>query len=111
MTNFKRVFLFLGLTFGLTWGFEGLVAATLTQAKYFKTGMHPMGMFFPAFSALILQIFVFHDSPIYFRYYRDKTRWVFFSYLLLTILYGIITLLALTTQIRTLILQGVGGSW
>ena len=107
--NFKRVFLFLGLTFGLTWGFEGLVAATITQANYIETGLHPMGMFFPAFSALIFQIFVFNDSPIYFRSYRDKTRWVFFGYLLLTILYGIITLLALTTSIHTLILQGVGG--
>lgn len=107
--NVKRVFLFLGLTFSLTWGFEYLVSATLTQSGYLETKLHPLGMFFPAFSALLLQIFVFRDSPIYYRTNRDATRWVFFSYLLLTVLYGVLTMLALSTSIRTLILQGVGG--
>jgi hypothetical protein len=96
--HFKRVFLFLALTFGLTWGFELLVAATIQQPAYLETGLNPMGMFFPAFSALLLQLFVFKDSPLYFRTHKDKTRWVFYSFLLLTVLYGIITLLALTSS-------------
>jgi membrane protease YdiL (CAAX protease family) len=106
--RFKRVFLFLALTFGLSWGFELLVALTITQAAYLETGLHPMGMFFPACSALLLQIFFFRDSPLYFRVYKEKTRWVFYSFFLVTVLMGLITLLALTSQIRPLILQGVG---
>jgi membrane protease YdiL (CAAX protease family) len=106
--RFKRVFLFLALTFGLSWGFELLVAVTITQATYLETGLHPMGMFFPAFSALLLQIFVFKDSPLYFRVYKEKTRWVFYSFFLVTVLMGLITLLALATEIRPLILQGMG---
>jgi membrane protease YdiL (CAAX protease family) len=107
--NLKRVFLFLVLTFGLTWGFELLVALTIKQAAYLETQMNPIGMFFPAFSALLLQIFVFKDSILYFRVYKEKTRWVFYSFLLLTVFIGLITLLALTTQLRTMILQGIGG--
>jgi hypothetical protein len=49
-----------------------------------------MGMFFPAFSALLLQIFVFKDSPLYFRTCKGKARGVLYSFFLLTILNGII---------------------
>lgn len=106
--NAKRVFLFLALTFSLSWGFELLLARTIGQAAYLETGMHPLGMFFPALSALLLQMFVFKDSPIYFRTYTAKPRWILYSFLLLTVLISIVTLLALTTSIRPLILQGVG---
>jgi membrane protease YdiL (CAAX protease family) len=102
-----RVIAFLCLTFGLSWGFEGLVARTITQAAYLQTGLNPLGMFFPAFSALFLQMFIFKDSPIYFRTYKDSTRWVFYSFFIVMILNGGITLLALTTPIRPMILQGI----
>ena len=105
----KKVALFLVLTFGLTWGFEWLVSLTIGQAAYLKMQLNPMGMFFPAFSALFLQMFVFKDSPLYFRTYRDGPRWIFYGFFVLTFLNGVVTVLALTTQIRTLILQGIGG--
>lgn len=105
----KRVFLFLALTFGLTWGLELLIALTIKQPAYLATGLHPLGMFFPAFSALLLQMLVFKDSPLHFRTNKGETRWVGYSFLLLTILNGMITLLALTTSIRAIILQGVSG--
>ena len=105
----KRVVLFLVLTFGLTWGFEWLVALTTGQVAYLKMQLNPMGMFFPAFSTLLLQMFVFKDSPLYFRTYKEGPRWVFYGFFVLTFLNGVVTVLALTTQIRTLILQGIGG--
>jgi membrane protease YdiL (CAAX protease family) len=104
-----HVFSFLILTFGLSWGFDLLVALTVGQAVYLASGLNPMGMFVPAFSALLLQLFAFKDSLVYFRTYREKPRWIFHSFLLLTVLNGVITLLAFTTSIRTLILQGVAG--
>jgi hypothetical protein len=61
--RFERVLLFLVLTFSLTWGFESLVALTIGQPAYLKTGLHPMGMFFPSFSVLLLQIFIRGDIP------------------------------------------------
>jgi membrane protease YdiL (CAAX protease family) len=107
--NFKKIALFLLLTFGLTWGFELLIALTITQSSYLKTGLHPAGMFFPAFSALILQIFIFKDSSIYYRTNKDKTLWIFYSFLILTVLNLLVNVLVLTTQIRVLILQGISG--
>jgi membrane protease YdiL (CAAX protease family) len=107
--NVKKIVLFLLLTFGLTWGFELLIALTITQASYLKTGLHPAGMFFPAFSALILQIFVFKDSSLYYRRNKDKTRWIFYSFLILTVLNVLVNVLALITQFRVLILQGISG--
>jgi membrane protease YdiL (CAAX protease family) len=106
--NLKRVSLFLVLTFGLTWGFELLVAATITEAAYLDTGLYPMGMFFPAFSALLLQVFIFKDSRLYFRTFKENTRWIFYSFFLVTLLNGAVTLLAITTNMRTMILQGIG---
>ncbi|MBN2357191.1 CPBP family intramembrane metalloprotease [candidate division KSB1 bacterium] len=104
----KRVILFLLLTFALSWGFELLIALTIKQKAYLATGMHPLGMFFPACSALILQMFVFRDSPIYFSTFKDSARWIFYSFFLLTVVYSVFTLLALFTHIRPLILQAVG---
>ncbi len=107
--HFKKLLLFLALTFGLTWGFEWLVAHTIGQSAYLQIGLQPTGMLSPAFSALILQIFVFKDSAIYFRTHREKTQWIFYGFLVVTVLNGIVNLLALITPIRAAILQGVGG--
>jgi membrane protease YdiL (CAAX protease family) len=100
--------LFLALTFALSWGFELLVGLTIGHAAYLQTGLSPMGMYFPAFSAILLQLFVFKDSPVHYRTNKDDTRWLFYGFLLLTGLNGVVSLLALTTGIRPLILQGVG---
>jgi membrane protease YdiL (CAAX protease family) len=107
--NVRRVLLFLALTFGLSWGFDLLVSRTVGQAAYLQTGLNPLGMFFPAFSALLLQTFFFKDSPLYYRTCTDRTRWVPYSFFLLTVLMALVTLLALTTSIRPLIVQGIGG--
>ena len=107
--NVKRVLLFLGLTFSLTWGFEWVVARTIGPAAYLATQMTPLGMFFPACSAILLQCFVFRDSPVYFRAPADPARWVFFGFLILAGAYAALTFLALSTAIRPLILQGIGG--
>jgi membrane protease YdiL (CAAX protease family) len=107
-TRYGRVLLFLALTFGLTWGFELLVELTIGQAAYLETGLNPMGMYFPAFSAIFLEMFVFKDSAIHFRTHKGETRWVLYGFLLLTALNGVVTALALTTDVRPLILQGVG---
>jgi len=105
----KRILFFLVLTFALTWGFELLISRTITEATYMQTKLNPLGMFFPAFSALVLQIFVFKDSPIYFRTYREKPRWIFFTFLIVTVLYSFLTLLVLITQNYIIVWQGVGG--
>ena len=102
-----RVAAFLLLTFALSWGFF-LIAATIGRGAYLELGMSPLDMFFPAFVALILQLFVFKDSPIHFRRYQGKPRWIMYGFLLLTVLYGIVTLIGISIQNRSAVFQGVG---
>jgi len=104
-----RVALFLSLTFALSWGFDLLIALTIGHHAYLELGLSPLGMCFPAFVALILRLFVFQDSPIHYRRYRDKPRIILYGFLLLTVLYGIVTLVGvLSPPERPALFQGVG---
>ena len=105
----KNIFIFLLLTFGLTWGFEYLISTSISQQGYYALGLHPLGMFFPAFAAILMQLFYIPDSPIYFRKHMEPVHWVFYSFLILTVLYAIFTFFAIQTAIRPLILQGLSG--
>ena len=64
MVNWKQVGTFIGLTFGLTWLLDlflflngGLTNPAVTLALQFQ-------MLLPAFSAILLGMFFFKDSPI-----------------------------------------------
>ena len=78
--NWKQVAIFLGLTFGLTYLLDlvlymagGLGGSSGTLAVL------QVQMLIPACVAIILQVFVFSDSPIY--RVRDGSRWFFYGYL------------------------------
>jgi membrane protease YdiL (CAAX protease family) len=85
--NWKQVVIFLALTFGLTW---------LLDLVLFKIGglTHPaasimlqLQMLLPAFSAILLGLFFYKNSPLYFRNNRSISRWFVYFYLLLTLAY------------------------
>jgi membrane protease YdiL (CAAX protease family) len=103
-----RVVLFLFLTFTLSWGFDLLIVAARGRGAYLDFGMTPWGMFVPAFVALVLQLFIFKDSPIYFRKYKEKPRWILLGFLFLTLAYGAITVLVVTASGAGRVYQGVG---
>jgi len=103
-----RVAAFLLPTFALSWGFDLLIAVTIGHEAYLELGVSPLGMFFPAFVALILRLFVFKDSPIHFRRYQGKPRWILYGFLLLTMVYGIVTLIGVLVQGQSSVFQGVG---
>jgi membrane protease YdiL (CAAX protease family) len=78
--NWRQVTVFLGLTFGLTYlldlilylaGGIGESSGTLAVLQ--------VQMLIPACVAIVLQVFVFNDSPIY--RVRDGSRWFFYGYL------------------------------
>ena len=104
----SRVVLFILLTFGASWGFDLGVAALVGQSAYLDLGLSPLGMFLPASVALILQLFVFKDSPVYFRSYRESPRLIFFAFLFLTWAYAVITLFAAGFPGAASVLQGIG---
>jgi len=103
-----RVAVFLLLTFALSWGFDLLIAVTIGHEAYLELGVSPLGMFFPAFVALILRLFVFKDSSVHFRRYQGRPRWILYGFLLLTVVYGIVTLIGVLVQGQSAVFQGVG---
>jgi len=103
-----RVAVFLLLTFALSWGFDLLIAVTIGHEAYLELGVSPLGMFFPAFVALVLRLFVFKDSHVYFQRYQGKPRWILYGFLLLTMVYEIVTLIGVLAQGQSAVFQGVG---
>ena len=103
-----QVAAFLLLTFALSWGFDLLIAVTIGHEAYLELGLSPLGMFFPAFVALILRLFVFKDSPVHFRRYQGKPRWILYGFLLVTVVYGIVTLIGVLVQGQSSVFRGVG---
>jgi membrane protease YdiL (CAAX protease family) len=90
-----RVGLFLILVFGLSWSFDLAIALTIGHPAFLELGLAPWSMFVPASVALTLQIFIFRDSPIHIRRCRGRSILIPISFLVLTVLYGPITLLAI----------------
>jgi membrane protease YdiL (CAAX protease family) len=90
--NWRHVGAFLGLTFGLTW--------LLNLAIYLRGGLGTPGMvsilqlqmLLPAFSAILLGLLFFPESPIYRGRPAGRGRWFYYYFLLLTLLYALGTL-------------------
>ena len=104
----KRIAIFLFLTFLLSWGFDLLIIYFAETDPYSGLGMSPWGMLVPTFVALILQIFVFKDSPLNYRVNKEKPRWILYGFLILTIIYGVmIWITAFNLELKGLF-QGFG---
>lgn len=90
--NWRHMGVFLGLTFGLTW--------LLNLAIYLRGGLNSPGivavlqlqMLLPAFSAIVLGLFFFPESPIYRKKSAGRGRWFYYYFLLLTLIYALGTL-------------------
>ena len=100
--------LFLILVFGLSWGFDLAIALTIGHSAFLELGLAPWSMFVPAFVALTLQLFVFRDSPIHIHRCREKALLIPVSYLILTLLYGLVTFLAIAIPSQRSTLGGLG---
>jgi uncharacterized protein len=90
--NWCHVGAFLGLTFGLTW--------LLDLAIYLRGGLTTAGvttilqlqMLLPAFSAIVLGLFFFRESPIYRGRRAGRGRWFYYYFLALTVIYALAAL-------------------
>src|SRR5512146_2551893 len=108
----KGVSWFLGLTFGLTW--------LLDLTIYLRGGRDAPGVgntglltgMVPAFVAILLGLFFFPSSPIYYKRPAGRGRWFYYFFLLYTALHaagavctwldpseGMIMIAALVTQL------------
>lgn len=89
MFNKRSVFWFLGLNISLTW--------LLSLAIYLLGGKASPGVitalqFFgqlPAFSAILLSLFFFPESPIYYKQVAGRGRWFYYFFLLYTVIFAL----------------------
>ncbi len=89
MFDKKGVFRFLGLTFGLTY--------LIDLAVYLLGGLRTPGggtaatlaAMMPAFSAILLGLFFFPESPIYYKRPAGRGRWFYYFFLLYTLIAAI----------------------
>jgi membrane protease YdiL (CAAX protease family) len=92
--NWKRVGIFLAVTFAATW--------LLDLAIYLRGGLTSpvvslalqLQMLIPAAAAILLGLFFFKDSPLYYSTNRTLSRWFVYFYLLVALLYAVCTIIA-----------------
>jgi membrane protease YdiL (CAAX protease family) len=103
-TNWPHVAWFLGLAFGLAWLVDLVLYLNGGLANPGTTLLLQFQMLLPAFSAIVLGVFFFKESPLYYQTNRTASRWFVYYYLLLTLLYlaGSIVALIQPGQVTTL---------
>lgn len=87
MVNWKQVGAFIGLTFGLTWLLDLILFLNGGLTNPAAITALQLQMLLPAFSAMLLGMFFFKDSPIYKDNNHTKSRWFIWYFLIFTLLY------------------------
>lgn len=85
--NWKQVGSFLGLTFGLTWVLDLVIYLTGGLNNPSVVIGLQFQMLLPAFSAMVLGMFFFKDSPIYYKTNHTTSRWFIWYFILFTLMY------------------------
>ncbi len=84
--NWRHVGAFLGLTFGLTWLLDLLIYLHGGLGMPGSLSVVQLQMLCPAFSAIVLQMFFFPESPLYQKRPAGRGRWFYSAFLLLTVI-------------------------
>jgi membrane protease YdiL (CAAX protease family) len=87
--RWRHVAAFLGLAFGLTW--------LLDLGIFLRGGLETPGMLtllqfqmlLPAFSAIVLGLWFFPESPLFHTRSAGRGRWFYYYFLLLTLIYAL----------------------
>lgn len=88
MPNWRHVGAFLGLTFGLTWLLDLIISLHGGLSTPGIVSVLQLQMLLPAFSAIVLGVFFFSESPLYQRRPAGRGRWFYYYFLLLTVIYA-----------------------
>jgi len=91
--DWPHVWAYIGLSFGLSWLIDLVI--------YLNGGLAGQGtrlllqcmMLMPAFSAMLLGLFFFKDSPIYYKTNYSVSRWFIYFYFFMTLAYLAVAIL------------------
>ena len=85
--NWPHVWAFIGLSFGLAWLIDLVLYLNGGLTHPSTALMLPFQMMMPALAALVLGMFFFKESPIYYKTNRTASRWFIYYYYLMTAAY------------------------
>ena len=85
--NWPHVWAFIGLSFGTAWLVDLVLYLNGGLTHPSATLMLQLQMMMPAFAALLLGVFFFKESPIYYKTNRTASRWFIYYYFLMTLVY------------------------
>ncbi|MBI9050873.1 MAG: CPBP family intramembrane metalloprotease [Anaerolineaceae bacterium] len=85
--NWNQVGTFIGLTFGLTWLLDLVLFRSGGLQSPVSLLALQLQMLLPAFSAILLGMFFFKNSPINIKNNHSKSRWFTWYFLLYSLLY------------------------
>jgi membrane protease YdiL (CAAX protease family) len=110
--NWRQVGTFIALTFALTLAIDAALWLTVGYGTNFPTLLFlQTQMLIPAFSAILLGLFFFKDSPIYFRTFRERARWFLIFFLIYTVLYAVLAGLSVSaTEETQVVISAVSSS-
>ncbi len=104
--NWPYVWAYIGLSFGLTWLIDLVLYLNGGLKNPSAAVMLPLQMLMPAFSALLLGVFFFKQSPVYYRTHRTASRWFIYYYFLMTLGYVAAAIAALVRPSLVTALSG-----
>jgi len=100
--NWRQVGLFIGLTFGFTFAIDLLLKLGSGYGGTSTILFLQLQMLLPAFFSIFLGMFIFTDSPFYFRNpmpdgRKDRARGFFTLYMAITVFYVILAVISIVS--------------
>ena len=107
--NWRQVGLFIGLTFGFTYALDLLLLSVGGYGSASTITFLQLQMLLPAFFAILLGMFVFTDSPFYFRNpmpdgRADRARGFFYLYMVLILFFVILSVISVLAPDQSMLL-------
>jgi membrane protease YdiL (CAAX protease family) len=107
--NWRQVGLFIGLTFGFTYILDLILQFVGGYGSPGTLSFLQLQMLLPSFFAIFLGMFIFTDSPFYFRKpmpdgRADRARGFFYLYLALTLFFVVVAVVSVLVPAQALLL-------
>lgn len=103
--NWPHVWAYIGLSFGLTWLIDLAIYLNGGLANPAAKLLMQFMMLMPALAAMLLGMFFFKESPIYYRTNRTASRWFIYYFFLLTFAFLVVSVLILLQPTQGLALS------
>jgi len=103
--NWPHVWAYIGLAFGLAWLIDLVMYLNGGLANPAARLLLQFQMLMPAFAALLLGMFFFKESPVYYKTNRSLSRWFIYYYFFMTLAYLVAAILGLVNPAQGLALN------